>query len=275
VKVFYTISFFLCLLTETGLAQKPVSNEDSSFILVRTYQGDIADAAVDNLDNLYIVSSKGQIKKFNAAGDSVGVYNQLKNFGRLFSMDVSNPLKILLFYKDFSTVVVLDRFLANLHTVDLRKFSILQAGAIGMSYDDHIWVFDEYDNKLKKIDYQGNRLLETTDLRTVFNQSVAPQKIINDNALVYLADTTNGVFVFDNYGSFKKKIPLVNWQSIAINRNNLVSTNKEIITIYNPSTLLQTQRKNPFFKPYYHSLASADKFVSFSNNRLDIYQYRY
>ena len=270
-KFFLKISFCFLLL----FAQKSFAQKDSSFVLVRSYQGDIADAAMDNLDNLYIISSTGQIKKFNAAGDSVGVYNQTKNFGRLFSIDVSNPLKLLLFYKDFSTVVVLDRFLATLNTLNLRKFSLLQPGAIGMSYDDHIWVFDEYDNKLKKIDHQGNRLLETTDFRTVFNQSVSPQKIINDNGLVYLADTTNGVFVFDNYGSFKKKIPLMNWQSIAVNSNNLVSTNKEIITIYNSSTLLQTQRKNPFFKPYYHSFTSSNKFISFSTNSLEIYQYRY
>jgi hypothetical protein len=108
----------------------------------------------------------------------------------------------------------------------------------------------------------------------VFNQAVTPQKIINDNGFVYLADTTNGVFVFDNYGSFKRKIPLLNWQSIAINRNNLVSTNKETLTIYNQATLLETQKKNPFFKPYYHSFTSADKFISFSTNSLEIYQYR-
>jgi hypothetical protein len=265
------------LFTQNAIAQTIINTQasDTSFILTRTYEGDIADAAIDNLDNLYIVSSTGQIKKFNAAGDSVGVYNQVKQFGRLFSIDVSNPLKLLLFYKDFSTVVVLDRFLATINTISLRKFSILQPGAIGMSYDDHIWVYDEYDNKLKKIDNQGNKLLETTDFRTVFNQIISPQKIINDNGLVYLADTLSGVFVFDNYGSFKRKVPMINWQSFAVNRNNLISTQNEMITIYNQSTLLETTRKNPFFKPYHHSFTTANKFISFSNNRLEIYQYRY
>jgi hypothetical protein len=269
VKYIFKI-LFLLFSSVNGFAQK-----DSSFILVRTYQGDIANAAMDNLDNLYIVSSKGQVKKFNAAGDSVAVYNEIRNFGKLFSIDVSNPLKLLLFYKDFSTVVVLDRFLANMNTLNLRKFSVIQPGAVGTSYDDHIWVYDEYDNKLKKLDFQGKHLLETADFRTVFNQVVAPQKIMNDNGLVYLADTTNGVFVFDNYGSFKKKIPVMRWQSIAITSNNLVSTNNEMLTIYNPSTLMETQRKNPFFKPYFHSFASANKFISFSGDRLEIYQYRY
>lgn len=266
---FFSI-ILLSFFSVTSFAQK-----DSSFVLVRTYQGDIANAAMDNFDNIYIISSTGQIKKFNANGDSVAVYNQVKNFGNLYSIDVTNPLKILLFYKDFSTIVILDRFLANLSTIDLRKLSILQPDAVGLSYDNKIWVFDEYDNKLKKIDEYGNILLETPDFRTIFNENIAPQKIISDNGFVYLADTANGVYVFDNYGSFKKIIPLKNWQSIAVNNSNVISTNNEMITVYNTATLLQVQKKTLFFKPYLHSFTNANKFITFSNNTLQIYQYRF
>lgn len=253
---------------------RSAAQQDSSFLLVRTYEGDIANAAIDNLDNLYIISSTGQVKKFNAAGDSVAVYNQTRNAGKLFSIDVSNPLKLLLFYKEFSTIVVLDRFLTVLTTIDLRRFSILQPGAAGLSYDNNIWVFDEYDNKLKKIDEQGTRLIETPDFRTLFNEPIRPQKIINDNGLVYLADTATGVFVFDNYGSFKKKIALTNWHSLAVGRNTVISTKNETITVYNTATSLQTQSRFPFFKPYLHTFTNTNRFLSFSSNSLRIYQYR-
>jgi len=260
------------LLCRFSFAQKQVSD---SFVLIKTYTGDIADIAMDNLDNLYIVSSTGQIKKLNAAGDSVGVYNQAKNYGKLYTIDVSNPLKILLFYKDFSSIVILDRFLASQSTVDLKKYSILNPSAIGNSYDNDIWVYDEFDSKLKKIDEQGNKLLETADFRNVFSQSISPQKIFSDNRLVYLADTTNGVFVFDNYGSFKKKIPVQNWQTIAIAGNNVISTNNELITIFNSATQLQIQKKVPVFKPYFHSFITPSKLVNFSSNTIEVYQYHY
>ena len=266
-KYFLIIASFL--LVHNAVAQ------DSSFTLVKTYTGDIANAAMDNLENLYIISSTGQIRKYNAGGDSMGVYSQVRNFGQLYSIDVSNPLKILLFYKDFSTVVVLDRFLAVVATVDLRKFSILQPGAIGLSYDNNILVYDEYDNRLKKIDEQGNKLLETAEFRTIFTEPIAPQKIISDNGLVYLADTASGVFVFDNYGTFKRKLPVMNWQSIAVVNNNLVSTRDDMITVYNPATLMEIKRKFPFFKPYLQSFTHANKFVTLSPNQLQVYQFRY
>ena len=142
------INIVLVFMTLVSTAQ------DSSFTLVRTYEGDIAGAAMDNLDNLYIVSSNGQVRKFNSSGDSTGLYNQVRNFGQLSSIDVSNPLKLLLFYKDFSTIVTLDRYLSPISTIDLKRFSILQPVAVGLSYDNNIWVYDEYDHKLKKIDEQ-------------------------------------------------------------------------------------------------------------------------
>lgn len=270
-RIILTILFNVAL---TGISFAQIETRDS-FILIRTITGDIADAAMDNFDNLYIVSSKGQIKKFNAAGDSAGIYNQVRNFGKVFTLDVSNPLKILLFYKDFSTVVVLDRFLASQSILDLRKFSILNPSAIGNSYDNNIWVFDEYDNKLKKIDEQGNKLLETADFRIAFNQSLSPQKIINDNGLVYLADSSNGVFVFDNYGSFKRKLPLRNWQTISIANNYVISSNSQSITFFNTSTQLQHQKNIPFFKPYLRSSVTPTRFINFSSDTVHIYQYHY
>ena len=184
-------------------------------------------------------------------------------------------MKLLLFYKEFSTVVILDRFLANQSTLDLKRFSILNPSAIGNSYDNNIWVYDEYDNKLKKIDEQGKKLLETADFRTVFDQSISPQKIINDNGLVYLADTANGIFVFDNYGSFKRKIAVKNFQTIAIANNYIISTNNELITVFNPSTQLQAQKKIPFFNPYFRSFITPSKLVNFSSNTVQVYQYRF
>lgn len=257
-----------------GLSHAQVS--DSSFSLVRTYHGDIAGAAVDNLDNLYIISSTGQVKKFGAQGDSLGVFNGIRNYGKLSSIDVSNPLKPLLFYKDFSTVVVLDRFLARRTSLNLRTVNILQPSAISLSYDNNIWVFDQYDNKLKKIDETGNVLLETVDFRNLFDKGIAPQKIINDNGLVYLADSAAGIFVFDNYGSFKRKVILKDWSMIDVWKGMIVRFNKDAIAIYNPVTFIEKRLLLPSsFKPYINSLTTGNKFINFSTNALHVYLVKY
>jgi hypothetical protein len=246
---------------------------DSSFSLVKTYKGDIAGAALDKLDNLYIISSTGQVKKFGAWGDSVGVFNGVRAYGKLSAIDVSNPLKPLLFYKDFSNVVVLDRFLANRASLNLRQYNILQPTAIGLSYDNNIWVFDQFDYKLKKVDEAGNLLLQTDDFRQLFGQSFAPQKIINDNGFVYLADSANGIFVFDNYGTYKRKVLLKNWSTIDVWNGMIVRLSQNAVWVYNPTNFTErTISLSSKFTPYLQAFTSTNKLLTISSDSLRIYR---
>jgi hypothetical protein len=264
-QVFSILSLFLATLC--------FAQNDLSFQLLRTYQGDIANVALDNLDNLYVVSSSGQVKKFSNRGDSMAVFNGVRAYGKLHAVDVTNPLKPLLFYKDFSTVVILDRLLSNRSSLDLRRYNVLQPTAIALSYDNKIWVFDQFDNKLKKLDEGGNLLLQTSDFRQLFNQTISPQKIIDDNGLLYLADSTQGIFVFDNYGTFKRKIPLQHWQSFDLWEGRLIGLRPNGIVLYNATTL--AEKVHPFsasFQPYLNSFTYRNRFLTFSSDTLRIYQ---
>lgn len=168
--------------------------------------GAFEDFTVDNLGSFYLLTKDNQLKKFNAKGDSMGVFNDVRRYGKLFLMDASNPLKVLLYYRNYATVVVLDRFLNVVNTIDLRKKDIFRAKAIARSYDNNIWIFDEQNAKLKKIGDDGSVLMETTDLRMVFDAAPVPERIFDQDGYVYLCDPEKGIYVFDIYGAFKNKI---------------------------------------------------------------------
>ena len=261
----------LLLMTFTKFS---IAQADTSFHLVKTFPGEIADAAIDNLSNVYILTITDQLKKYNASGDSLAVYNNVRNYGKVYSIDVSNPLKVLLYYKDFSSIVVLDRLLAARSTIDLRRKNIFQVSAIGQSYDNNIWLFDSYDNKLKKIDDEGAVLLETPDLRQVFDQAITPQQIIDQNNQLYLYDPVNGLFVFDHYGTFKRKIPVAGWSNISITDKNILGISNGSLQSYNVSTLMQAQQKFPGnFSPYYKYYVSNNKLIALSKDGLHIYRF--
>jgi len=189
---------------------------DTTFKFVKKFTGDIVDFTVDNLDNVYILNSRNQVKKLNSNGDSVGVFNDVKNYGKASLIDVSNPLKVLLYYRDFATVVVLDRFLNAVNIIDLRKQNIFQAKAIGQSYDNKIWVYDELESKLKKIDEEGKLLQETPDFRLLLGQAPSPIKIFDENKYVYLYDSTKGVYVFDYFGALRNNIQILQWKNFKV-----------------------------------------------------------
>jgi len=235
----YILLFFL--LQASGA----VAQTDSSFRLIKSIQGDIIDFAVDNLDNVYILNSRNQLRKFNEKGDSVGVYNDVKKFGQATLIDVSNPLKVLLYYRDFATVVMLDRFLDVRNTIDLRKHNILQVKAIGQSYDNKIWVYDEQENKLKKIDEDGKLLLETPDLRLVVGQAPSPLNIFDENKYVYLYDSLQGVYVFDYYGMLKNNIMIQRWQNFKVAGKYIFGARADQLFRYEISTFRVDEWKLP------------------------------
>ena len=230
-------NIFIILLACFAYAECTAQDSVLKVQLFQTIRGEIKDFATDNLGNIYIVKQSNQIKKFNAKGDSLGVYNDVKRYGNIYSIDATNPLKVLVYFKDFSTIVVLDRLLSVLNIIDLRKQSILQVNAIASSYDNNIWLYDELDSKLKKIDDNGNVLLESTDFRQVFDLVPSPTNIFDRDGQLYLYDAKQGLMVFDYYGGKKNNLQLLNYKDLqVIDKSTISARDSSHIVLYKPAT---------------------------------------
>jgi hypothetical protein len=264
-----TLFLFLFL---GGLAH---AQRDSLFRFIKTIRGDIAAFTVDNLDNIYLVSNTNQLKKLTANGDSVAVFNDVKKFGQATLIDVSNPLKILLYYKDFTTIVILDRFLNVRNTIDLRKQNILQARAICQSYDNKIWVYDELEGKLKKIDDDGKVLLETPDFRQLVGEMISPQRIFDEDQYVYLYDSTLAVFVFDYYGTLKNKIPISGWRNCKVANKCIYGSKNGMLYRYNIKTIREEEWQLPPEIARAQSFNfTASRLYALRKDSLDIFSFR-
>lgn len=198
------------------LSIKVNAQDDSLFRFFKKIEYPISSFAVDNLGELYIINTDNQLKKYNEKGDSVGLFNQVTKYGKLTYVQAQNPWKTILFYKNYSTIVLLDKYLNVLTSLNLRKQNIFQVQAVTTSYDNNIWLYDEQDNKLKKIDDDGNILFETVDFRLLFDSVPTPRKIIDSDGFVYLYDPEKGLYIFDYYGSFKNKLSFLHWKNIAV-----------------------------------------------------------
>src|SRR5258707_2907593 len=197
-------------------AQPGPADTSSLFRLTRTIGPDIVDFNVDNLGNIYVLNKDNRLKKLSSQGDSLAVFNDVRRYGQIASIDVSNPLKILVYYREFTTIIELDRFLNIINTIDLRKLNILQAKAVGLAYDNNIWVFDELDAILKRVGDDGSLVDQTTDFRQVFDTVPDPIVIRDQGGLVYLYDPAKGVYAFDHYGTLKTHLILPGWQDFDV-----------------------------------------------------------
>lgn len=249
--------------------------QDSVFQLQKTIPGDFVDFTVDNLGNMYVVSNTGQVKKLNPNGDSLAVYNNVRQYGKIHFMDVTNPLKVLLYFKDYGTVVVLDRFLNVRTTLDLRRLQLFQVKAIGQSYDNNIWAFDELESKLKRIGEDGRVLDQFTDFRMIFDSAPSPQFIVDQNRQLFLYDSLKGVYLFDYYGAFRSRIPFKGWSDFTVINNTLFGRDAGMLYRYAPGTLDLQQYPIPQDMRQARKIKiTPGNLYLLRNNRLEVYAYR-
>lgn len=227
-KYFLIIFFFLPMVTMAQDATLPVT---------RFAEGQYTGFTADNLGNLYLLTRENRLKKLNVKGDSMGVFNDVRRYGKLSDINATNPLRTILYYKDFRTVVVLDRLMNTVNTIDLRKQNLFQVRTIAPSYDNLIWVFDEQESKLKKIDTEGKVLSQTADLRLVLQDAPIPVKMFDQNGFVYMYDPEKGMYIFDYYGAMKNKIVLLNWQFIQVLGNSILGIKDGKLLNYTTGTL--------------------------------------
>lgn len=188
-------------------------------------RGDYRHFELDRLGNLFLIGAQGnQITEYNKQGDSVNHYDNVRSYGQISGLDVTNPLKIAVYYKDFATIVVLDRYLSPVNTIDLRKAGIWDAQAIASSYDNQYWVYDKQEAKIKKVDGQGKVTFASSDLRQVFDEGVDPVKLLDRDGLLYTYDTSYGWYIFDYYGALNQKIPVKDLQNINVSDGILSAT---------------------------------------------------
>jgi hypothetical protein len=272
IRIFILIFICCCALLHPLTAG---AQSDSVFSFLRSVKGNITYFNVDNLDNLYLIIDNNQLKKLNANGDSVAVFNDVKKYGNPDYIDVTNPLKALLYYKNYSTVVMLDRLLAPRNNINFRKQNIFFVNNVTLSYDNYIWLFDEEEFKLKKIDEEGKLLLATTDWRMLFDTVPAPVRIIDRDNYVYLYDPAKGFYIFDYYGGFKNRLTFLNWSNVEVNQNTVYGFGNDKLYSYQLKSLqLKEYRLPPFFGKFSSIKAMNGKVYLLNENGLDIYQIR-
>ena len=268
------ISFTSCAQTRTvfDTANVQGTKSNSTFAYVSFIPGSYSFMEIDILGNIYLINERNQLKKIKPNGDSAAVYNDVKQYGNPTLIDVSNPLKIPVYYKNYSTVVILDRFLTFRNSINFRKENIFKVKTLATSYDNNLWIFDEQDFKLKKINDEGLVLRETNDWRQIFDTVPTPSLIIDRENFVYLYDEKRGFYIFDYYGSFKTNLPFLNWKHAAVASGRLMGFVKDTLYSYELNSFnLKTYMLPAFFEGYTDIKAMNGKVYLLKKNGVEIF----
>lgn len=159
------------------------------------------DLALDGLGNLFTLSPDGEIRRYNEQGKLLYRFSEVR-LGRVGSMDVSNPLRVLVYYPEFLTVVLLTNTLAISGELDLRPLGFNRVRAAGLARDGRIWLYDEANFQLVKIDERGQVIRRSEPLSYVLDLNLQPVALSERNNRLFLLDPQHGILVFDAFGTY-------------------------------------------------------------------------
>ncbi len=199
----------------------------------------------DALQQIYVATDEGKLIKLSKDGKTLFEYNN-RRLGPLSSIDATNPFNILVYYKDLATIVLLDRTLSPLKEINLFELNIFEAQAVGLSNDNHIWIYDPISAQLKKINKEGKILFQSRDLKQVLRSTLNINSLIERNNQLYLNDPAKGIFIFDNFGQLQQQIPIIGIQHFQLLQEQLIYLQDGLIQQYHLETKVTQTFSNPY-----------------------------
>lgn len=168
----------------------------------RAYQ-----AAADGLGHVYLLTDSRvcEVLKFDMAGQLLYRYSN-NRLGRASWIDVSDPLRLLIWYGDFRTAVFLDRTANVLATLNMSDAGFPEVRSVGTARDGRLWAYDALTFRLLKLGNEGEIVQESAPLNLLTDAPAHPGRLEEWNNAVYLQDSLEGIFLFDAFGQFRDRI---------------------------------------------------------------------
>lgn len=239
----FLLATFSCKTTKT-IQLEETKEEQTSFL------------SQDKLGNIYQIADM-KISKFSNDLKPIQT-NSIFSSGTISSFDSRNPLQLMLFYKQQQQIILLDNTLSQTNRIELHFFELIDL-ACASNRDNSFWLYSITTQSLIKTDKTGKVTNRYGNIAQVVETDINPSQLIEYENQVYLFDLNGGLFVFDLYGNYVKRIQLENAEKVKFYSKKIYYQIENSIFSYN---LVNFDKKT--------ELESTDDFVDFLVNKLGI-----
>jgi hypothetical protein len=164
-------------------------------------------ARADNLGKIYLIWDQ-EIKQYDTDGKLIN-RNSDKWLGRIYDLDATNALELLVYYQDQAQVVFYDNQLAAKgRTISLEQLGFEQVSEVCSSYGNGLWLYDRVKFELVRLDKQNNFTVRTGNLYPVLGFVPRPVHMREAGNRLYVSDPAHGILVFDIYGTYYNTLPI-------------------------------------------------------------------
>ena len=209
--------FILAMGCAGKSAIQPVSDENRIPMDINV---NVRLAEVDNLGNIYVIDAKNRLIKYDTGFKELYRYANNKN-GMISAIDVTNPLRMVVFYNDFNQVKILDNTLSIIREFDFSQ-QYLDITACGITNDGNLWLYDAVRFRLMKVDDNGNIILQSNNVSDFGMAGMQITKILENGNYVVLCDYDKGFWFFDNFGQYIYHFPVQGLRSFQFDGKQII-----------------------------------------------------
>lgn len=199
-----------------------------------------------------------ELVKYNTSGEKT-LQHSAPSLGEIASVDASIPSRIQVFYRTAGIIQILDNNLVSISgDIDLTTNNLTDITAAAMTSTDRMVLFDKSNQELLLVNLDLN-ILNRTYINLPEDVNVCNIAIIPEHNIL-LVDTTEGIYWFDTFGTFLRKMPMSGISSVQTSGNDLYYLKDNTIYHYN--------RQRMEFKTIYRPETIKAKDFRLSGNRL-------
>ena len=178
-------------------------------------------ASLDRRGALYVADADNNLRQYGPEGLPLNTYAPVQP-GHVAQVEAWNVTSTLVFNDDRQQLVLLDRFLALISEVRLGDVLDGTVRVATLAPDNFIWLLDESTLTLREFDPNTLRPVQSTPLDLLIGRSRPDFRFIRQyQNEIYLVDRSTGVYVFDNLGNYKKKLPFPGLSTVGFRGDEL------------------------------------------------------
>jgi hypothetical protein len=224
-----------CLLVLAGLIGFKLPN---SYKLIGKIPLDGGTFTTDNLQNIYVYETN-VLKKYSSAGTLLCSHSD-KAYGDITSVNAYDPMKVMVFYKDFPVIVFLDNTLSqNGNVINPSDLGYPLTSLACVSHDNGLWFYDSQNLQLVRFDVNLTPLQKTGNLNQLLGLELNPISLWEYNSYVYLNDTTQGIMMFDAFGTYYKTIPFKGVTHFEVRGDDMFYMQNHKIHVFHVKTITE------------------------------------
>lgn len=187
---------------------------------------------IDNLGNVLLVTPGNEVLKYNPQGKFLWNYIN-KSFGDISQLDVTDPMRVVLYYATHQQIIVLNNNLNEIARYSFNSNPDVQITLIASANNNGYWAYDQLNRELKKL---SNNFLDEFRGMNIYQRDgfdMQANYMLSTDQYIFLNDQGQGIRIFDRFGNFYKTAVIDVPQDFEVEGNEIFYSSNGQLCSYN------------------------------------------